>query len=253
MPAEALPAPVTTRHIDRFIPSRRSLLVGAGIVAIAAAGYALARETSLFAIHRVAVTGGSKAVDAQVERALAPLLGRSLVGLAGAGVVERITALPTVAGATYDRSFPSTLRVTILPERPVAVLRNGPAAWVVSERGRVIRPVAADGASTLPRIWVAGKAVRVGAVLPPKLGGTLTRVLSVADDLRSRVGTASLVGGELIFHLRSGLQILFGSPTDVALKVAVAAKVLQHAPSGTRTVDVRVPSRPVASPYRSSS
>ncbi len=257
MPAKALPAdtplrrlsPVALRRVARFVPSRRSLLAGAGVVAIAAGGYAIARETSLFAIHRVDVTGGPPALDAKVAHALAPLVGKSLVGLDGAAVLQRTEALSMVVSATYDRAFPNSLRVTIVPEHPVAVLRDGAAAWIVSARGRVVRPVAAKGARALPRIWIATKTVRVGEVLPLRLGGTLTRALTEAGSLRSRIGTAALASGQLVFHLRSGLELLLGSPTDVALKVAVAARVLQQLSSGTRSVDVSVPSRPVTSPY----
>ena len=255
MPAKAIPAeppppwwfPVAVPRIARLVPSRRSLLIAAAVVAIAAGGYAIARETSLFAIEQVQVAGGSKAVDAQVARALAPLVGRSLVGLNGAEVLRRTEALPTVVSATYDRSFPSTLRVKVLPENPVAVLRVGPVAWVVSARGRVIRPVAAHGAPTLPRMWIAGLKVRVGDVLPLTSGGVLARALTAAGLLRARIATASATNGLLVFHLRSGRQLVLGAPTDVALKVAVAEQVLQHLPWGTRTVDVSVPSRPVTS------
>jgi cell division protein FtsQ len=207
----------------------------------------IARETSLFAIHQVDVQGGSAGVDAQVVRALAPFVGRPLVGLDGGAVLQRIDALPTVVSATYDRAFPNTLRVTIVPERPVAVLRDGAAAWVVSERGRVIRSIAAKAAPALPRIWEAAKNLRVGEVLPLRLGGTLTRALTTAGSLRARVVMASVTNGQLLFHLRSGIELVLGAPTDVALKVAVAARVLQLIPSGTRSVDVSVPSRPVAS------
>ena len=252
LPADAWPSRLPSVPIGRiagFVPSRRSLIVGAGVIAIAAGGYAIARETSLFAIHRVNVTGGPKAVDKQVAQALAPLVGKSLVGLDGGEVVRRAEALPTVISATYDREFPNTLRMTIVPEHPVAVLRDGPAAWVVSERGRVIRPIAADGASTLPRIWLAEKTVRVGGVLAPQLGSNLARALTAAASIRSRIATASLANGQLVFHLRSGLVLVLGSRSDIGLKIAVAAKVLQQIPSTTRSVDVSVPSRPVTSAY----
>ncbi len=250
MPADTRPrrpSPLPLRRLEHFLPSRRSLVVGALVAALAVAGYAVARETSLFAIHRVDVQGGSAAVDAQVEHALAPFVGRTLVGLDGGAVLQRIDALPTVVSATYDRAFPNTLSVTIVPERPVAVLRDGAAAWVVSERGRVIRPIAARAEPALPRIWEAAKNVRVGELLPLGLGGTLARALTAAGSLGARVGIASVTDGQILFHLRSGIELVLGTPYDLALKVAVAARVLQEIPSGTRTVDVSVPSRPVAS------
>lgn len=232
--------------MKRFIPTRRSLAVGAGVVAVAALGYLIACESSLFAIQRVDVAGGSKAVRAQVTRALAPLVGRSLVGLNGADVLRRTESLSTVVSATYDRAFPNTLRVKIVPERTVAVVRDGAAAWLVSERGRVIRPIAAHAALTLPRIWIAAKKVYVGELLPLKVGGGLARALAAAGPLRARIITASLADGLLVFHLRSGIELVLGAPTDVALKVAIAVKVLAQIPSWTRSVDVSVPGRPVS-------
>jgi cell division protein FtsQ len=239
--------PVAVPRIARFVPSRRSLLVGSCIVAIAAGGYAIARETSLFAIERIDVTGGSNAVDAQVARALAPLVGKSLVGLDGAEILRRTKALSTVASATYDRSFPNTLRVKVVPENPVAVLRSGALAWVVSAHGRAVRSVDPHGAPKLPRMWIAGAKVRVGGTLPLAVGRTLTRAITAAGSLRARIGTASLTDGLLVFHLRSGRALVLGAPTDIPLKVAVAEQVLQHLPWGTRTIDVSVPSRPVTS------
>jgi cell division protein FtsQ len=232
--------------LARSVVSRRSLLVGAAVVAIAVGGYVIARETSIFAIERVDVTGGSAAVDRQVARALAPLVGRSLVGLNGAEVLQRTDALPTVVGATYDRAFPNTLRVTIVPEHPVAVLRDGPAAWVVSTRGRVIRAAPLMKALALPRIWIAAKSVRIGEMLPPAVG-SLTRALTAAGLMRPRVATASLTNGVLVFNLRSGVELGLGPPIDIPLKVAVAARILRQLSPGTRSVDVSVPSRPVTS------
>jgi cell division protein FtsQ len=234
-------------RISRYVPSRRSLAIGAGVVVAALGAYAIARETPLFAIHQVDVRGGSKAVDARVAQALAPLVGRSLVGLNGADVLRRAEAISTVVTATYDRAFPNTLRVTVVQERPIAVLRDGAAAWIVSERGRVLRPVASHSVPAFPRVWIAAKTVRVGEVLPPKVGGTLTRSLAAAGPIRARIVTASLADGLLVFHLRSGVALVLGAPNDVALKVAVAVKVLQQMPSWTRSVDVSVPSRPVTS------
>ena len=246
--ARRLP-PIRLDRLARFAPSRRSLLVGLAVLAVVLGGYAVARETSLFAIHRIDIRGGSAVVDAQVAHVLAPFVGKSLVGLDGGAVLQRIDALPTVVGATYDRAFPNTLRVTVVPEQPVAVLRSGARAWIVSGRGRVIRTIAAKSAPALPRIWEAEKTVRVGETLPLGLGGTLARALAVAGPLRGRVGTASITGGQITFQLRSGISLVLGAPTGLALKTAVAVQVLQQMPSGTRTVDVSVPSRPVTNAY----
>lgn len=231
----------------RVAPSRRSLAVGIGILAVALSAYAIARETSIFALGAIDVRGGSSKVDAQVRQALAPMLGKSLVGLNGSAVVQRIEALPTVVSATYDRAFPHTLRVTIVPEQPAAVLRQGRKAWLVSRRGRVMEPLAASADASLPHIWLGARGnVSLGESLAPAAGGAAARALGLAGTFGERVATAALVDGDLVFHLRSGIELLLGSPSGIALKVAVAAQALQALPSGSHFLDVSVPGHPVA-------
>lgn len=235
------------RLLGRLAPSRRSLLVALGIVALAGGAYAVARETSLFAIQRVEVRGGSPQVDDQVQRALQPLLGQSLVGLAGSGVIHRAEAVPSVVRADYDRAFPHTLRISIVPERPVAVLRRGPAAWLVSIRGRVVAPLSPRPRPALPRIWLpAATAVAPGVVLGPTEGRAAARAVGLGGAFASRVATASFADGALTFHLRSGIELLLGSPAALRLKLAVAARALPLLPAGTTFLDVSVPDRPVS-------
>ena len=52
---------------------------------------------------------------------------------------RQLESLSTVRSVRMDRAFPHTLRITVVPERPLAVVRRGQDAWLVSEQGRVIR------------------------------------------------------------------------------------------------------------------
>jgi cell division protein FtsQ len=222
-------------------------VIGFGILAFALCGYMVARGTSLFAIDRIEVQGGSPRVAAQVRQALASFSGKPLVGLDGAAVLREVDALPTVVRASYDRAFPHTLRLTIVPERPAAVVRRGPEAWLVSIRGRVMERLSPLADPQLPRIWVSAHA-------PVALGGGLTatgarlaaRAVGLAGEFRSRITTASYTGGALVFHLRSGLQLLLGDGSSIRLKVAVAEHALAAVPSGSTFLDVSVPGRPVS-------
>jgi hypothetical protein len=153
-----------------------------------------------------------------------------------------------VVSATYDRAFPHTLRISIVPEQQAAVLRAGESSWLVSARGRVMAKLGGStSGGALPRIWLgAAKSVALGSFLSASSGGDAARALGAAGAFRSRVGTASLVGGVLTFHLRSGIELLLGTAGDVPLKVAVAERALRVLPAGTRFLDVSVPGRPVA-------
>src|SRR6202011_2873059 len=55
----------------RFLPSGRSLLVGFGLIGLAATSYLAARETSMFAVRRIEVTGARPLVVQRVDRAMA--------------------------------------------------------------------------------------------------------------------------------------------------------------------------------------
>ncbi len=233
--------------LARIAPTRRSLAVGLGIVAFALFAYLLARETPLFAVDRIEVEGSSPRVAGQVRHALSSVLGSPLVGLDGSAVVRRAEALPTVVSAGYDRSFPHTLRVTVVPERPAAVLRSGASSWLVSIRGRIMGRLALRADPSLPRVWVpAHTAVLVGSTLGSATTRVAVRAAGLAGTLAPRIAVATYSGGRLVFRLRSGLQVMLGAPTDVKLKVAVAQRALTFVPSGSTYLDVSLPGRAVS-------
>jgi cell division protein FtsQ len=235
----------------RRLPSRRSLVVGSGIVLLALGAYALARETALFAVHQIEVRGGTPEVEGQVRQVLGSFVGTSLVGLDGSAVVRRVEALPTVVRASYDRAFPHTLRVHVVPERPVAVLRRGAGSWLVSVRGRVIGRLAPHDRPKLPRIWVQSSTpLRPGMMLGPANGGAVARALGLAGAFAARVTAASYPGGVLLFRLRSGVELVLGAPTNIHLKIEVASRTLVLLQTGSTFLDVSVPGRPVSGTTR---
>jgi cell division protein FtsQ len=237
------------------LPSGRSILVGVALAALAAGAYIAARETSTFAVAQIDIAGAPPALQKQVRRTLDPLVGTSLLALDGRGLERRIEALPTVVSVGYDRAFPHTLRLTIVPELPVAVLHRGPQTWLLSGRGRVIVRIPPRTEPGLPRIWVPHATdVAAGAFVDPAGVGSAARALALAVGARfpARIATAAIAHGELTFRLRSGLELRLGAPTDVRLKLAVARRALRGVPAGTAYLDVSVPRRPVAGTQPSS-
>ena len=228
--------------------ARRRLLAIAIAVPVVLAGlYYVARETSTFAVRTVAVRGGTPALRAQVQKTLAPLVGTSLLALNGRSLERRVDALPAVVSSRYDRAFPHTLRVTIVPEVPVAVLHRGRETWLVSARGRAIRQIAPGTRLGLPRIWVPTAAqVEPGGFLAADQGGAAAKALALARGFPARFSTVSFSHGELTMDLRLGVQLVMGEPVDVRLKLAVARRALGLLPAGTTYLDVSLPQRPVA-------
>ncbi len=231
----------------RFLPSGRSLLVGLALLALGAGAYVAARQTSTFAVSRVTIAGGSSAVRHDVRARLAPLLGTSLLALDGAALVRSIDALPTVVSVGYDRSFPHTLRIVIVPEQPVAVLHRGTSTWLLSARGRIVKRLPARTLLGLPRVWVPrATQVAVGGIAAVDGAGAAARALSLATHFPARIATAGIVHRDLVLWLHSGLELRLGQPDDVRLKLAVARRALSTLPAGVLYLDVSVPGRPVA-------
>ncbi len=233
--------------LARFAPTRRSLAIGFGVLGLALGGYLVARESSLFAINRIEVRGGSRQVARQVHAALATLVGKPLVGLDGSAVLAKVDALPTVVSASYDRDFPHTLRIFVVAEHPAAVLRRGPDSWLLSTRGRVMEPLSSSATPKLPRIWISTHTpVRTGAELTAAGAATAAHAAGLAGAFGPRVDSVSYTNGTVVFHLRSGVELLLGTGGDVKLKVAVAERVLPVLPPGSSYLDVSSPGRPVS-------
>ena len=233
----------------RLVPSRRSVVVSLAFVVFGAASYVVARATPIFAIDRIEVRA-PKVVAPQVRAALASLEGESLVGLDASELERRIASVPDVAGVTYDRAFPNTLIVSVWREPPVAVVRNGRRAWLVSGEGRVLRPVALSARRTLPRVWLGGKrGLEAGRRLTAAEVVAALRVARTLRVLRLRLRVHSIGSGDggLEVLLRSGVRLYLGENSEIALKLAVAERVVPALDAESRFLDLSVPTRPVAS------
>jgi hypothetical protein len=238
-------------QLTRLAPSGRSILVGLALFALAVGGYVGARETSIFAVRTIEISGGDMALQAQVKAALADELGQSLMKIDGTSLDRRISPLPGVRAFRYDRAFPNTLRVVVRPEQPVLVLRSGNAAYLVAATGRVIRTLAHPHFSHLPRLWVTRDVhVTIGEPLPAPMGAAAT-ALAPLQGAPLPGGVRLVRGGkELTLVLGGGLEVRLGDHGDLQLKLAIARRILRAtaaATTGGGYLDVSVPERPVLS------
>ena len=237
------------------VPWRQAAAIGLGICAILALLYLAARETPVFAVRAIEVSGGPKAVRAAAQEAAHPFLGESLAALDGAELVDELEALPSVRSATYDRAFPSTLRIFVEPERPVALARLGGGRWFVSDRGRIIGAATDPSSSDLPRFtFPSMSAMQPGRFLTdPRARMILAALAVLPERFPARVTSVSLDETALTMMLRTEWgepELRLGDPGDVAVKLEVAGLVLRSlSPEerlSTAYVDVSVPERAVA-------
>jgi len=237
-------------ELGRLLPSGRSVLTGLLILLTALGLYAAARTTSAFAIETISVEGASPEVAADVRKALAASGGESLLGLDLPDLARRAEDVPMVAAVSFDRAFPHTLRVGVVPEVPVAVLRQGSASWLVAASGRVVATLEKGTRPALPRVWLARD---VDVRLDEGLAGTQLRAVQavaplVREPLPLGVRSAAASGAELTLTLRNGLELRIGGPLDLPVKLEVARRLLVRPEivADSNYLDVSVPDRPVA-------
>jgi cell division septal protein FtsQ len=240
---------------DFTVPWRRVSAIAAAAAAVLTLLYLAARETPLFAVRTVEIRGGSEAVRKAVRQAAQAVEGESLVGLDGKSLVRELEALPSVRSASYDRAFPSTLRIFVRPELPLGVIRVGPDRWVVSERGRIIRRYVPEDADRDPRFRLPARpnVVPGSFVTDPPARVILGALALVPKNFPVRIQMVRLQGGRLTMELRAPWgrpELRLGEAVDVRVKLAAGALVLRSLSSEERAsvayVDVSVPERSVA-------
>ena len=235
-------------ELARFIPTGRSLLTAILIVFGAGIAWIAARETPVFAVRTIEVEGASPGLSARVRRSLRSNEGTSLLKFDVDASIQTVRALPAVASAHFDRAFPHTLRITVVPERPVAVVRQGASSYLVAESGRVIAIAKRTDRPSLARIWIKRD---VSLVVGEHAEGDLLTAVGAVTPLAGsgfpgRVSSVTATPKTLTLRLRSGLELRLGEPLDVALKLAVARKVIPLLSADTTYLDVAVPTRPVS-------
>jgi len=235
--------------LARLVPSGQSLLLAFGILLGVFAAYWGARATSVFAVDRVVVRGAPPDVARQVRAVTSDTIGTSLLSIDTGEIVGKVRLLPTVITASVDRSFPHTLVVKVAAEHPVGIARRGDGAWLVTGSGRIMQPTQPDATPGLPRIWLPRQVpLDVGGKLPSAYQPGAKALAGLKEvHFTGRVKGVRVSNGELTLALRSGRELLLGEPTDILLKLAVAAQILPRLDSDLAYLDVSVPERPVAS------
>jgi cell division septal protein FtsQ len=248
----ALAQPRSVRDVIA-VPWRPAAAIAIGSCAVLALLYLAARETPVFAVRSIEVAGGSRSVRLDAERAARPFRGESLAALDGGALVDELEALPSVRSATYDRAFPSTLRIFIEPERPLAVARIGTDSWVVSERGRVLSRAGGAGAA-LPRYELEEMSgVQPGRFLSdPQSKAILAALALLPKRFPARIETVWYDQSRLVLALRTkwgAPELRLGEPVDIGAKLEVAALILRSLSAEERAsagyLDVSVPERTV--------
>jgi cell division septal protein FtsQ len=232
----------------RLSPRWRRRLLAACVLALAlAAGYQFwLRDSSLVRVEKVTVVGLGSSDTARVQAKLAVAARHMTTLHVNAGALRRAVAdEPVVQSLAVHPDFPHTLRISIVENRPVAMLVAGGREVAVAPDGTVLEGAKVSGG--LPSIRVG--ALPVGTRMPEGPARERVAVAAAAPArLLSRVESISIQQGRgAVAQLRNGPPLYFGRAVDLERKWAAAAGVLaQPSSEGATYIDVRMPERPVA-------
>ncbi|MDX6538066.1 MAG: cell division protein FtsQ [Gaiellales bacterium] len=246
-----------------FLRRRAAAVLAAAVVCAAAAGavelgYLWLKGSGTFQLRSVAVRGGSESDRLAVRDAVArAAAGRSLLALSPARVAGAIEHVPTIRLATVDRDFPHTLRIHIVPERPVA-LAVGPGGYrsLVAASGRVLRVFQpGEAVPVLPHVWTQReRPIPGGSMRAADAQAALETLAARPSDFSAHVANVKVDPERgLVMRLRGGLDIVLGPPLQLTEKLRAAAWVLRrYSTSAERAqlvyADVTAPERPAVMP-----
>ncbi|MEZ5167911.1 MAG: FtsQ-type POTRA domain-containing protein [Acidimicrobiales bacterium] len=224
---------------------RLHILLGAvAVVVLIAAAWGLTRSPLLDLDH-VRIDGVQGPRADLIREVVALETGTPMVDLDLGGVATDAMTLPWVETARAVRDWPGTVRITVVPRAPLAVLRAGDEPGMLVDRhGVVTGPAPAD--SPLPVIAVAGDA-GLGAVQEDALPA-IAVVVALPDDLRVwveavTVGGAPAEGTPTVgLDLVDGAVVRMGDTSLVDDKLDAVRAVLAGAELACiREIDVTVP------------
>lgn len=227
--------PITTRQWQRrFRHWRRWAIMAAAVVVIAVLVWVV-YFSSLLGFRSVSVTGEHAVSFRQISAAAAIAPGTPLVRVNLKSVQARVEAIPAIASASVSRSWPHTVSIAVTERKPIAVVhQNG--AWWVMDKDAVLFAKADAHNSGEPIVELDGRpapgtlhaVASVLGVLPP----------SLLDDTR-RVTASSIDSITLI--LKNGSQVRWGGPAESATKAEVLTALLHQK---AHLYDVTIPSQP---------
>jgi hypothetical protein len=237
LPRVAMPGPHGRRRLA-------ALLV---VLAALAAAYTFwLRDSSLVRVEHVTVSGLGHADSARVHQKLAEAARHmTTLDVDEAALRRAVADEPIVQSITVETDFPHGLKISVVQNRPVAMLVAGGREVAVAPDGTLLEGAKLSGSLPIVRVGaLPGNGhladgpnrdrVFVAAAAPPRL---LAHVESISIQ-RGRGAVAQLTHGPVI---------IFGRATDLGRKWLAAAAVLaQRSSEGATYIDVRLPERPVA-------
>lgn len=248
------------------------LMVAGGLVALALVGLValfILRDSPVFLIESVEAEPTEHVTQTDIQNLVSVPVGSTLLNVDTDAVEAALKKDPWVADVTFERVFPHTLRIEIVEQQVEAlvVMNTGSIAWYLGDADIWIQPTkieAPEGQSVNDAALAQALAdgclliTDVPATVSPVAGSVATdEVLDAvatfrrgfSEEFLSQVVSFSAASTDSITcTLRNGVEILLGSPTDIAAKETVITQTLEQHPGAVTYINVRVVTDPAVRP-----
>lgn len=226
---------------------RRAVLVAGAVVALVAGLLAVLVFTPVLAVRTIVVDGTKMLAPAQVQAALAPLVGRPLPQVGPDDVSRLVLPIVQVKSVRTQAVPPNTLHVTVVERVPVALVKQGDAFSVVDGDGVEIATAKDQSAFPVPVIDPQGAHMSHETFL------AVTGVLSALPaEVLGQMATASADSVDSVqLKLSNGKTVVWGNSQDRDLKAKVLQALMKNAENPVKgqapvnVFDVSVPRHPV--------
>lgn len=210
------------------------VLVGVLVVALLAGAVYLVGFSTVLAAQHVKITGLKTLDKDEVTEKAAVQLGVPLARQDLNGIADRVASYPQVEHVVVERTWPSTVTITVTERTPVFAVRYANLYVLVDKHGIPYLTVSKQP-DNLP-LAAASQSDRASLIEI----ATVSRELS--KKLRSQVVTIRAESPyALVLVLDSGVEISWGTSDQSKLKGEVALALLKQKP---KAIDVSAPHNP---------
>lgn len=190
-------------------------------------------------VKRVLLRGAHQTAHDEINEALGPVLGASIINLSLDEARARIEELGWVRSAAVTRLLPDTISISVREREPAAVWQLKGVLYLIDDSGAIIREVDAGEYANRPLI--------VGAGAPEAAGGIL-KALAGKEELQKRIYALVRVG-ERRWDMRLHNQIEIKLPEENFESAISDLELLQAAQQTLdqpiKYIDLRDPERMV--------
>lgn len=235
---------------DRLRARLRAVAVVLLLVASVVAWFVVP-ASDLFRIRHLEVTGTSAVADLDVRDRIDPLLaGKTVFTVDEEQLARRVERLPFVRHVRVERHLPGGLQLHVTEYRPLALGVGDGDFWLVAHDGRILAEANRDEWSgRIPTVELREDRIRAG----DRVGDEPSLQLLAARAPDSAVAFEVVRSDRFTISARlvDGVEVRFGRPVQLLLKVAALERALELAERNgdeLRYVDVSVPGKPAICP-----